>query len=174
MTPWQLMLMTLLTAFVGCGSSDQKPPSMVEINDAEIEEDICAAVYFYASTVLELGRGDSRGQFRINGHLWRSFTPLTGDAVVVAEFSPADYTSREDISKMIEGADAEKLFFWINLDGKVPAEKLFLLMDFIEEAGLECWINPIEEKVESSIRVFAPPKTEAEQYGDRKPNPAAS
>ena len=170
MNLWKLILIPLLTAVVGCGSSDQELPLMVEIHDEKIEEDICAAVYFYASTVIELGRGDSRGQFRINGHLWRSSTPLTGDAVVIAEFTPEDYTNRQDISKLIEGIDSENLFFWINLDGHEPAEKLFLLMDFVEDAGLNCWINLTDEKVESSIRVFAPPKNEAEQAEDTKPD----
>lgn len=167
--------MTLLTALASCGSSDEKIPLMVEIHDEEIENDICAAVYVYASTVIGLGRGDGRGQFRINSHLWRSYTRLTGDAIVVAEFSPDDYTTQEDLANLIDGASSEGLFFWINLDGQEPAKKLFLLMDFVEEADLCCWINPTEETVESSIRVFAPPKTEAEHVATGKglqPSPA--
>ena len=35
------------------------------------------------------------------------------------------------------------------------------LMDFVEDAGLSCWINPTDEQVESSIRVFAPRKNES-------------
>lgn len=160
----------LLFALGGCDSPDRQAP-IVEIQDPKIETDICAAVYLYAKTVLELGRGE----FRINGHLWRSYSPLiSDDARLIAEFSPDDFTSREDIMNLIKGEDRQQTFFRIDMDGQEPAVKLFLLMDFVEASGASCWINPTEGKIESAVRIYAQPETEAEQGDAGKPDPATS
>ncbi len=170
MKSWQLALAVSLLALAGCDKPDHEAP-MVEIRDPEIDDDTCDAVYYYAKTFLEIGRGE----FRINGHLWRSYSPLiSDDDRLVAEFSTSDYTSREDIIEFLGDEQRERLFFWINLDGREPAQKLFLLMDIVEEFGMNCWINPTPEAVESSVRINAPPKTEAEHGEGGKASPATS
>ncbi|MBP6601886.1 MAG: hypothetical protein KA250_08805 [Verrucomicrobiales bacterium] len=159
MKSWQLALAVSLLALAGCDTPDREAP-IVEIRDTMIDDDTCDTVYHYAMTVGELGRAE----FRINGHLWRSYSPLVSDdARLVAEFSTSGYTSREDVIGFLGDEQREKLFFWINLDAREPAQKLFLLMDIVEESGMSCWINPASDAVESTVRIYAPPETEAEQ-----------
>lgn len=155
----QVTLATLILGLAACDLPDEGVP-IVEIQDPKIEKDTCASVYSYAKTVLELGRGE----FRINGHLWRSYTPLVSDdAKLIAEFAPGDYTNREDIIKLIKDEEKDNLFFWISLDGQASASKLFLLMDFVEDSGSGCWINPAGVESENSIRIFAQPTSGAAQ-----------
>lgn len=155
---WQLASAVLLLALNACDSSDRARP-IVEIKDPKIDDDICAAVYFYAKTVVALGRGE----FRINGHLWRSYTPLVSDdAKLIAEFTPNDFTCREDIVTFTKGKGQGELFYWINLDSQELASKLFTVMDFVEDSGASCWINLPEETIKSSVRVYSHPKSESE------------
>jgi len=140
----------LFLALIGCGSQKNALP-IVEIQDPKVNSETCDAVYYYAAAVLGLGRP----QFRINGHLWHSYGPFSHGSRLVAEITPSDYENKDDLIKLISGEDKENLFYWINLDGDEPAQKLFLLMDLVEDSGARCWINPVEEDVVSSIQIYA-------------------
>ena len=124
---------------------------MVTITDPEINGDKCAAVYEYAKTVVDLGRG----QFRINGHLWESFSPNIPDGYeIVSEFSPADYSQPDDLSKLIGVGTSDPIFVRVDFDAQEPASKLFMIMDWVEKMNATCWINIPDRSVESSVRVY--------------------
>lgn len=123
---------------------------MVAIFDPELNADVCAAVYQYANTVIELGRGE----FRVNGHLWRSYSPLVPDGYeVIRDFTPADYETPEDISKLL-APEAKPFYVWVEIDGQEPASKLFTILDWVEESNAGCWINFKDDKIKNSIRIY--------------------
>jgi hypothetical protein len=162
--------LAFLIATTGCTPPAKDETSMVTITDPKLNSDICAAVNEYAKTVLELG-GE---QFRINGHLWKSFSPLIPEGYeIISEFSPADYSQSDDLSQLIGVGTPDSIRVWVDFDAQEPAPKLFMIMDWVEKMDTSCWINISDRGGESSVRVYSnEPKANKGQRATASPSPA--
>ena len=150
MTRSTLVILIFVGTLISCSKTEDRYSEIVVINDPKIEEDICAAVYYYAKTVIELGRGE----FVINNHLWRSFSPIIPDNYdLVKQFTPEDYDNIEDLKKLVGNRSETKLI--VHLRDHEPALKLFLILDYVQSVDQSCWIETSETS-ESIVKVFAP------------------
>lgn len=150
MTKLAIVSLTVLALLISCSKKEDQYSEIVVINDPNIDGDICAAVYYYAKTIIELGRG----QFVINNHLWRSFSPIIPDHYgLVKQFTPKDYDSLEDLGMLVGDRPGTKII--VHLEGQEPAQKLFLLLDYMQSGEHSCWIDTTET-TESVVKVYSP------------------